>query len=208
MYRVTTDPLSADALVDAVSGPEAGGIAVFLGVVRDNTVGRRVVALEYEGHVPMAEAKLKEIGEAVYRRWPAVKRVSAHLLSHGTEGIEDMGSALIVGENGMSLSIDVTWRHMGEGERFWFDLVGQKGSAGIAPLRVFKELHGTPADVTPTGASGRETMFTQSYRAEWTYFLAVIKGDVNAPPPKDQLTLHRVLEAVYRSSDEGHDVLL
>ncbi|MGH7570040.1 MAG: Gfo/Idh/MocA family protein [Gemmatimonadales bacterium] len=140
--------------------------------------------------------------------WPVVKRVSAHLLSHGTEGIEDMGSALIVCDNGMSLSIDVTWRHMGEGERFWFDLVGQKGSAGIAPLRVFKELHGTPADVTPTGASGRETMFTQSYRAEWTYFLAVIRGEVNAPPPKDQLALQRVLEAVYRSAAEGRDVTL
>jgi predicted dehydrogenase len=75
-------------------------------------------------------------------------------------------------------------------------------------LRVYKEVHGVPTDVTPTGASSRETPFIQSYRAEWTYFLAVIKGDVNAPPPKDQLTLHRVLEAVYRSSDEGHDVLL
>ena len=81
MYRVTTDPLSADALVDAVSCPEAGGITVFLGVVRDNAAGRRVVALEYEGHVPMAEAKLKEIGEAVHQRWPGVKQVAmAHRL--------------------------------------------------------------------------------------------------------------------------------
>ena len=81
MYRVTTDPLSADALVDAVSSPEAGGVTVFIGVVRDNTAGRSVIALEYEGHVPMAEAKLKEIGEAVYRRWPGVKQVAmAHRL--------------------------------------------------------------------------------------------------------------------------------
>jgi predicted dehydrogenase len=40
------------------------------------------------------------------------------------------------------------------------------------------------------------------------YFLAVIKGDVNAPPPRDQLALQRVLEAIYRSADEGRDVLL
>jgi hypothetical protein len=31
---------------------------------------------------------------------------------------------------------------------------------------------------------------------------------VNAPPPRDQLALQRVLDAVYRSADEGHDVLL
>jgi molybdopterin synthase catalytic subunit len=76
VYRVTDEPLSADELVDLVTVPEAGGVAVFLGVVRDNNAGRRVVALEYEGHVPMAEAKLKEIGEAVHRRWPGVKQVA------------------------------------------------------------------------------------------------------------------------------------
>ena len=76
MYRVTDEPLSADALAEQVTVPEAGGVAVFLGVVRDNTAGRRVVVLEYEAHAPMAEAKLKEIGEAVYRRLTGVKHVA------------------------------------------------------------------------------------------------------------------------------------
>jgi molybdopterin synthase catalytic subunit len=76
MYRVTEEPLSADAVARAVTVPEAGGVAVFLGVVRHETAGRRVVALEYEAHVPMAEAKLKEIGEAIYRRWPQVCQVA------------------------------------------------------------------------------------------------------------------------------------
>jgi predicted dehydrogenase len=97
---------------------------------------------------------------------------------------------------------------MGDGERFWFDIAGTKGSAAINPLRVFKDQHGNVVDLTPTGATGRETQFTQSYRAEWTYFLAVIKGDVNAPPPRDQLALQRVVDAVYRSADDGRDVLL
>jgi len=76
MIHVTAEPLSADALADAVTVPEAGGVVVFLGVVRNNNAGRRVVALEYEAHVPMAEAKMKEIGEAVYRRWPDVQEVA------------------------------------------------------------------------------------------------------------------------------------
>lgn len=76
MYRVTTEPLSADALASDVIVPEAGAVSVFLGVVRDNTAGRPVVALEYEANVPMAEAKLKEIGEAVHQRWPGVKQVA------------------------------------------------------------------------------------------------------------------------------------
>lgn len=146
--------------------------------------------------------------------WPIPKRVSAHVSGAGAGGaggadaVEDMGTALVACENGMSILVDVSWRHMGEGERFWFDLVGRKGAASIAPLKVFKDLHGAPTDVTPRGAAGRESPFVQSYRAEWTYFLAVVRGDVNAPPPRDQITLHRVMDAIYRSAQEGRDILL
>jgi molybdopterin synthase catalytic subunit len=76
VYRVTTEPLSAEALAEAVTVPDAGGVCVFLGVVRNTNAGRAVVALEYEAHVPMAEAKLKEIGETVYQRWPEVKQIA------------------------------------------------------------------------------------------------------------------------------------
>ena len=140
--------------------------------------------------------------------WPIPKRVSAHVLGCASGAVEDLGSALIVCENGTAISVDVSWRHMGAGERFWFDVVGKKGAASLQPLRVFRDVHGTPTDVTPTGASSRETLFQQSYRAEWTYFLAVLRGDVNAPPPKDQLALQRVMDALYRSAEEGRDVLL
>jgi molybdopterin synthase catalytic subunit len=95
VYRVTADPLSADALVDLVSVPEAGGIAVFLGVVRGHNAGRRVVALEYEAHVPMAEAKLKEIGDEVARRWSGVKQVAmVHRI--GRLGIGEASVAIAV----------------------------------------------------------------------------------------------------------------
>src|SRR5256714_948620 len=140
--------------------------------------------------------------------WPAPQRGSAHLVPAGKDAGEGMGSALIVCENGVSVTMDVSWRHMGEGERFWFDIVGARGSATIQPLRIFREQHGTAVDVTPTGATGRETQFTQSYRAEWMYFLAVIKGDVNAPPPRDQLALQRVLDAIYQSAEQGRDIVL
>ncbi len=56
--------------------PGAGGIAIFSGVVRNETQGRPVKFLEYEAHVPMAEAKMREIGHAIRARWPGVKRVA------------------------------------------------------------------------------------------------------------------------------------
>jgi len=101
VYRVTEEPLSADAVGAAVTVPAAGGVAVFLGVVRDNTAGRRVVALEYEAHVPMAEAKLKEIGEDVYRRWPGVRQVAI---------LHRIGR-LAVGEASVVIGVSAAHRH-------------------------------------------------------------------------------------------------
>ena len=67
-----------------------------------------------------------------------------------------------------------------------------RGSTRLAPLRVVKELHGRPADVSPRGAAARESAFIQSYRAELAHFVAVISGDAEYEAPTDQVMLHRV----------------
>ena len=109
---------------------------------------------------------------------PAPVRVSASLDAAGKErAVEQSGSAFVVCENGMSLFVDVTWHHLGEGERFGVGLRGSKGTAAINPLTVWKELHGMPVDVSPTGSGSRENAFTASYRAEWAHFEAAIAGE-------------------------------
>ena len=74
--EVTTEPLSERALAQAVEHPRAGALALFSGVVRDQTGGRRVKFLEYEAHGPMALAKMREIAAAIRDRWPAVTRIA------------------------------------------------------------------------------------------------------------------------------------
>jgi molybdopterin synthase catalytic subunit len=76
IYRVVTEPLSPDKIAADVDDPGAGGIVIFSGVVRNETGGRPVKFLEYEAHAPMAEVKMREIGETVRARWPEVKRVA------------------------------------------------------------------------------------------------------------------------------------
>ena len=78
MYRVTEDPLSIDELLRAVSHPGAGGIVLFLGVVRDNNADRTVHYLEYEAHDAAAEASMRRIGEAAERHWPGCRIAAAH----------------------------------------------------------------------------------------------------------------------------------
>ncbi len=62
LTRVTPDVLTADEAVAAVSNPAAGAIGIFLGVVRDNNLGRRVNYLEYDAYPSMAEKVMAEIG--------------------------------------------------------------------------------------------------------------------------------------------------
>jgi MoaE-MoaD fusion protein len=76
VYRIIGEPLSPDAIAAEVDDPGAGGIVIFSGVVRNETGGRPVKFLEYEAHAPMAEAKMREIGETVRARWAEVKRVA------------------------------------------------------------------------------------------------------------------------------------
>lgn len=140
---------------------------------------------------------------------PKPARVSAALdFGGGARSVEQAGSVLVVCENGCSIFVDVTWRHVGEGERFGVGLRGSRGTAAISPLTVWKELNGVATDVSPTGAVGRENPFTVSYRAEWAHFLAAISGEARAPGLGEFLTLHRVIDAVYRSAADGRDVTL
>jgi molybdopterin synthase catalytic subunit len=101
-YRVVEHPLSADAIAALVDDAGAGGIVIFSGVVRNQTGGRPVKFLEYEGHAPMAEAKLREIGEAIRVRWSGVKRVA---LLHRLGRLE-------IGESSVLLAVSAA--HRGE----------------------------------------------------------------------------------------------
>jgi molybdopterin synthase catalytic subunit len=57
-------PLSVDEVLAAVADPAAGGIAVFVGTVRDHDGGRGVTTLSYTAH-PTALAELERIAEKV-----------------------------------------------------------------------------------------------------------------------------------------------
>lgn len=140
---------------------------------------------------------------------PVPVRVSASLdRPLGAKAVEQSGSAFVTCEGGVSLFVDVTWHHIGEGERFGVGLRGSKGTAGINPLHVWKDLNGVPTDVAPTGSVGRENPFTAATRAQWAHFLAAVGGSAKLSAQQEQITLHKVLDAIYRSAADGKDVAL
>ncbi len=91
-FLLTTDPLEPDRLVAAVRKDESGAVALFFGVARNNSEGRRVQALEYEAHDTLAEKKLREVGEEIRAKF-AVTGVGIH---HRTGRLEIGEASLLV----------------------------------------------------------------------------------------------------------------
>jgi predicted dehydrogenase len=140
--------------------------------------------------------------------FPEPERVVAHMeRGSGKNAVED---ALLVQLHcaGTVFNIDVSGAYVGEEERWWFETLSTRGSARLAPLRVAKELHGRPTDVSPRGAAARESAFIQSYRAELAHFISVVAGETEYEAPTDQVTLHKTVEAIYKSADEGKEIRL
>ena len=51
---ITTAPLSHETIVRELDTTAVGAVAVFLGLVRDHNMGKRVLYLDYEAYEPLA----------------------------------------------------------------------------------------------------------------------------------------------------------
>jgi len=123
--RIRTEPLSLDELMAAVSHPGAGGVATFLGVVRDVNDGRAVTLLEYEAYGTMAEAELGRILDEIPREIPGVRVAATHRIG-----------ALHVGDAAVACAASAP--HRGEAFRACRELIDRiKGR-----LPIWKREHG------------------------------------------------------------------
>ena len=93
--RVQAEPLDVAALLALVQTPSSGGIAVFLGTVRDHHGGRAVVRLEYDAYPEMAEAEMRKIAEEAKVRFGAARVAVAHRT--GALEIGETSVAVVVG---------------------------------------------------------------------------------------------------------------
>lgn len=74
---VPLDAARVAALQALVSGPGIGGVALFIGQVRDHARGRAVTRLEYEAYPSMALKQLQAIVTELEARYPGT-RVALH----------------------------------------------------------------------------------------------------------------------------------
>lgn len=75
--EIRDTPLSVDEVTRAVQSPGAGGVVVFLGLVRDNDGGRDVVRLDYSAH-PDAHQRMRDVADSVASRFPTTAVAAVH----------------------------------------------------------------------------------------------------------------------------------
>jgi molybdopterin synthase catalytic subunit len=101
LFELSANALSVERVIAAVSHPSAGGVDVFVGVVRDHNEGRAVTLLEYEAYATMAVAEMGRIGAEIAAVMPGVRLAALHrvgALAVGDAAVVCAASAVHRGE--------------------------------------------------------------------------------------------------------------
>jgi predicted dehydrogenase len=140
--------------------------------------------------------------------YPEPERLVAHVHRSGGAEVEEAGVLLLHLADGRIINLEVTWNLLADRERQYLHILGEAGSASLSPLSVQKEMDGQILNVTPPFSPSRENQYMASYRQELLHFVDVVRGERSVSAPTEQLTVLRILDAAYRSADEGREVSL
>jgi molybdopterin synthase catalytic subunit len=89
-FRITAERLAIDRVIAAISSGGTGAVASFLGTVRSQNLGRRVLWLVYEAYEPLAIRAFERIAREAGERWP-----EAALAIHHRIGRLEIGEASV-----------------------------------------------------------------------------------------------------------------
>ena len=83
-YQIRDDPFAHDAAVSLLSDGfgRAGGLATFVGIVRQSSQGKEIVSLDYEAYERMAVEKMTEIGDEAKAKWEIDRVAIVHRTGH------------------------------------------------------------------------------------------------------------------------------
>jgi len=92
MSHLTEEPIEPAELLLAVRRDGDGGLALFVGVVRDHSDGKTVTRLEYSAYNPMAEKELDRIAVEITRAYSGARVAFRHRI--GNLAIGDVAVAV------------------------------------------------------------------------------------------------------------------
>jgi molybdopterin synthase catalytic subunit len=81
LLAIRAEALSVDEVYEAVRGPRVGGIALFVGTVREFDHGKGVQGLDYSSH-PSVDAELQAVAEEVVKSFDVLALAAVHRVGH------------------------------------------------------------------------------------------------------------------------------
>ncbi|CAM3608849.1 MULTISPECIES: Gfo/Idh/MocA family protein [Saccharibacillus] len=123
--------------------------------------------------------------------------------------VEDMANALIRFENGASLMVDVSFSLHARKDSAQIAVFGERGGAEIEPaLSIVTEQHNTILNIDPQLTTPGFD-FVDSFKREINHFVDLCQGKgENLCPVDDGVAMIRLLNAIYRSAEEGREIRL
>ena len=77
-FLVSDAPLSVDRAYGVVQHGGVGGVALFVGTVRDQNAGQPITLLEYHAYASMAEKEMQRVAEEVANEFPGTRLCAHH----------------------------------------------------------------------------------------------------------------------------------
>ncbi|MEE1652059.1 Gfo/Idh/MocA family oxidoreductase [Brachybacterium sp. J144] len=123
--------------------------------------------------------------------------------------VEDMAGAMIRFENGAVLMLDCSYSLHATRDSIAVSIHGDKGGADLEPsLQIASEMHGSVVNITPQISSGTFEM-GPGFAAEIANFVQACQGRAESVAPAwHGVEVVRLLEAIYRSAEEGREISL
>jgi molybdopterin synthase catalytic subunit len=91
MLIAIVDQIDINAAYEHLQSPEAGGVNLFVGTVRNHAKGKDVERLVFEAYEPMALAEMQRIAVQAKERWQLTKLVMLHVV-----GERKIGDAVVI----------------------------------------------------------------------------------------------------------------
>jgi len=142
MSFLTAAPIDLTALHAAVYAPDRGGVAAFVGLVRDHHQGRAVLRLDYSAYGPMAEAECARIVAETEARWRVAialqHRVGALAIGDAATRFQSLSSG-VVDVIAVGTPHDLLLRQKGFSTLAGPPEVGLPGACVFTPERYLRE---------------------------------------------------------------------
>ena len=134
--------------------------------------------------------------------------VSAEKTAHDICDVEDSATALIRFDNGAVLSVETAFCLNMKGDRQGVELFGTKGGMRLEPgFELYSDANG---HLTDTCLAGNPVLdFSRMFQKEIDHYISCVMDSTPCrAPAEDGVALMKILDAVYRSAETGHEVVL